>query len=224
MCLGYRRSLVLWVISIGVAGCATIRVTDPYQTATEQFLESEATRLAVARIQTDQLRDRKVFVDPTYLSSVKEGSELISFKEVTKENLFLLAELRNKILISGARIVEKPEDADIIVEARTGGISVDHYEYLLGLNSFSVNVGVGASTPIETPEISILKTTKQLGFASVAYVAFWRDTGEVVESSGPFVGRTAREDHWILGFGPYTVGNIPPAEKPTAEGPTAPKK
>jgi hypothetical protein len=38
------------------------------------------------------------------------------------------------------------------------------------------------------------------------------DTGEVIASSGPFVGKTYREDLWILGAGPRTTGNIPPAK------------
>ena len=40
-------------------------------------------------------------------------------------------------------------------------------------------------------------------------------SGELVDSSGPFVGRTLREDWWILGFGPRTIGDIPPAQRNT---------
>ena len=61
--------------------------------------------------------------------------------------------------------------------------------------------------------MAIVKNTKQQGFAGIAYVAYWADTGEVVSSSGPFIGRTIRDDWWILGAGPKTSGNIPPAEK-----------
>ena len=64
-----------------------------------------------------------------------------------------------------------------------------------------------------TPELAILKNTKQRGFAGIAYVAYWADTGEVVTSSGPYIGRTIRDDWWVLGAGPKTVGNIPPTEK-----------
>jgi hypothetical protein len=217
--LAFLRPVAISILLIAFLtfhlACSTIRVTDPTETADQEFLESEATRLAINQIATDQLRDRKVFVDPTYLAIVQENTPPLSFKQVPQPYLFLLAELRAKLLLSGARLVDKKEDADIVVEARTGGISVNHYELLVGLASITIPTEGVASIPITTPELAILKSTKQYGYASVAFVAYWRDTGEIAASSGPFVGRTAREDYWILGFGPNTVGNIPPTQKPT---------
>ncbi len=196
-----------------LSGCATNRVTDPYQTATEQFLQSEATRQAVARITSDQLRDRKVFVDGSYLSVVKESSQAISYTETPPVNLFLLAELRAKLMMAGARLVDKRDEAQIIIEVRTGGIGVDRQEFLLGIPNITLSAGTGiTSAPIQTPEVAIIKSTKQYGFASVACVAYWRDTGEIVANSGPFVGRTRRQDVWYFGLGPSTTGNIPPAQ------------
>jgi len=205
-------ALLLILAALFFIGCATVRVTDPAQTASEQFLESQATHLAIQNIVVDQLRDRKVFVDATYLSTVKANSEVLSFKETPQPFLFLLAELRAKLLFSGARLMEKPEDAEIIVEPRSGGISVDHLEYLLGIPNLTIPTEGVASVPFTTPELAIVKSTKQFGFASVAFVAYWRDSGELVASSGPFVGRTDRQDYWILGLGPKTVGNIPPTQ------------
>jgi hypothetical protein len=198
-------------------GCSSIRVTDPMETADQQFLESEATRLAINQISTDQLRDRKVFVDPTYLAIVQQSAPPLAFTQTPQPYLFLLAELRSKLLLSGARLVDRKEDAEIVVEARTGGISVNHLEMLIGLASITIPTEGVASVPFTTPELAILKSTKQYGYASVAFVAYWRDTGEIAASSGPFVGRTAREDYWILGFGPNTVGNVPPAQRPISD-------
>ena len=201
--------LLLILIAITLRGCATIRVTDPPRSATEQFLLSEATRKAVDQLSAEALRDRAVFVDTSYL---------ISSAYPSPENLFYVAELRNKMLMSGVRLAEKREKAQIVLEVRSGGIGIDRLEYLLGIPSIYISGELGggdsgATTPIATPELAIVKSTKQYGFASAAFVAYWADTGELVSSSGPFVGRTLREDWWILGFGPKTVGDIPPAEK-----------
>jgi len=197
---------LLALISCCGGGCATIRVTDPPRSATEQFLESEATRKAVDQLSAEALRDRKTYIDTSYL---------ISSAYPTPENLFLVAELRNRLLIGGVRLVEKREQAQVVLEIRSGGIGIDRYEYLLGLPSVYLQKdvsGTGANTPLATPELSIVKNTRQKGFASAAFVAYWADTGELVASSGPFVGRTLREDWWIFGFGPRTVGNVPRAE------------
>jgi len=197
-----------------ICGCSTTRVTDPASTADQLFLQSEATRMAVQRISADQLRDRKVFVDITYLSEVRDYAGSPSYHEVPQQFLFLVAELRAKLLLDGVRLVDKREEADIILEARSGGVSINREDFLLGLANVTIPTEGVASIPITTPELAILKTTKQFGFASVAVVAYWRDSGEIVSMSGPFVGRTARQDYWIFGFGPRTVGNIPPALSP----------
>ena len=205
-----RAVLVLSFLCISTCvggGCATIRVTDPTRTATEQFLMSEATRRAVDQLSSEALRDRLVYVDSSYL---------VSSAYPTPENLFLLGELRHKLLLGGVRLVEKRDKAAIVLEVRSGGIGIDRIEYLLGLPAIYVSREVGetgSNTPIATPELAIVKNTKQLGFASATFVAYWADTGELVAGSGPFVGRTLREDWWIFGFGPRTIGDIPPAQK-----------
>jgi hypothetical protein len=197
---------LLVVAAAGAGGCASIRVTDPPRSATEQFLLTESTRRAVDQLSAEALRDRSVFVDTTYL---------ISSAFPSPENLFYVAELRSKLLLSGVRLADKREAAQIVLEVRTGGIGVDRLEYLLGIPSIYVSgeISGDVSVPASTPELAIIKNTKQLGFASAAFVAYWRDTGELVASSGPFVGRTLRDDWWFLGFGPRTIGDIPPAEK-----------
>jgi hypothetical protein len=207
-----RRAVVSILILLPLVwsqrGCATIRVTDPTRTATEQFLLSEATRRAVDQLSSEALRDREVYVDTTYL---------ISSAYPTPENLFLVGELRNKLLLGGVRLVDKREKSKIVLEVRTGGIGIDRLEYLLGIPAIfvsgAINSQTNTSTPVTTPDLAFVKNTKQLGFASAAFVAYWADTGELVAGSGPFVGRTLREDWWFFGFGPRTIGDIPPAEK-----------
>lgn len=212
-------ALALLTLSLLVVfpGCSTTRVTDPPETADELFLQSEATRQAVQKISTDQLRDRKVFVDSTYLAESRNYAGSVSYHAIPQQYLFLIAELRAKLLMDGVRLVDKREDADIVLEARSGGISVNREDFLLGLSNITIPTEGVASIPFTTPQLAILQSTKQFGFASVAIVAFWRDTGEIVSLSGPFVGRTARKDYWIFGFGPKTVGNIPPAQEAPPE-------
>ena len=185
-------------------GCATIRTTDPPRTATEQFLLSGAASRAIDQLSSESLRDRRVFLDTTYLGS----------SQTANEYAFLIGELRAKLLLSGIRLVPKREEAQVLMELRSGGLGIDRLEYLLGIPALYLpQASSSSSVPLATPELAIIKSTKQRGFASVAYVAYWADTGEVVAHSGPFIGRTVREDWWIFGTGPRTVGNIPPAEK-----------
>lgn len=194
------------LLACGMGGCSTLRTTDPAQTATEQFLLSEATRRSIQQLTATPLRDRLVFVDPSYA---------LRGEYAAPELLFMVAELRAMLLQAGARLTDQRAEADAVVEVRYGGIGIDRLETLFGIPSVGVPAGnsTAANVPILTPELAIVKRLRQKGFASVAYVAYWRTSGEIVTSSGPFVGRSEREDFWILGFGPRTVGDIPPAKK-----------
>jgi hypothetical protein len=197
--------LSLWVWPL-CTGCSTLRTTDPPRTATEQFLLNEASRRSIAQLSAVPLRDRLVFVDQTFV---------VRGEYAQTEALFLISELRSKLLETGARLTPERSKAEIIVEPRVVGVGIDRLESLFGIPSVAVpanSSGAGA-VPLLTPELAIVKRLRQNGFASVAYVAYWNNTGEIVNSSGPFVGQTSREDFWILGFGPRTVGDIPPTKR-----------
>jgi hypothetical protein len=199
--------LASWMlVALSCMSCATVRTTDPNRTATEQFLVSAAATRAVDQLTPTTLRDRRVFIDSSYLFA----------GVASNDQSFLLGELRAKLLTNGVRLVKNREEAQIVLEVRAGALSVDRIEYLLGIPATYLTgstTGTPSNVPIVTPELAIVKDTKQQGYASVAFIAYWNDTGELIASSGPFVGKTLREDFWFFGLGPRTVGNIPPAEK-----------
>lgn len=214
--------LLLLCVAGGAGGCATIRVTDPPRSATEQFLMSQAVTSALAQLNVDALRDRKVWVETGYFTGAEQvivNGEVRQRLFTSPEQAFAAAELRERLLMGGARIVQEKKEADVIVEIRSGGIGIDRIENLIGipasvLNGFGIGGSGTAGVPVSTPEIALYKNTRQRGFASVSFVAYRADTGEYLTSSGPYIGRTLRDDFWLFGAGPRTVGNIPPTESP----------
>jgi hypothetical protein len=207
------------LVGLGGGGCATIRVTDPMRTATEQFLMSQAVSSALAQLNVDALRDRKVWMETGYFTGAEKvnvNGEERQRLFTTPEQAFATGELRERLLMAGARIVEERKQADVVIEVRSGGIGVDHLENLIGIPSVVLTGGTGTvgNVPITTPEIAIYKNTRQRGFASISYVAYRADTGEYLTSSGPYIGRTIRDDFWLFGAGPRTVGNVPTTETP----------
>jgi hypothetical protein len=183
-----------------LGGCANVRITDPARTATEQFLLSEAAVKAVEPLSFEVLHGRRMFVDSAY------------FAPAEKE--FVLAELRARLLRAGVHIVPAREQAEVILEVRSGGVGIDRYENLFGIPSLltpsTPTDATGASrATIVVPELAITKNIKQIGFASVACIAYWAETGEVVGNFGPSIGRVFREDWWFFGFGPRSTGSVP---------------
>ncbi len=196
------------MLLLAMSGCSTIRVTDPQRTADEEFLMNVATTEAVSKLSAAPLRDRKVYIDTTYLTASTQPSD---------DQQFMVGELRSKLLLSGVRLARTREQAEIVMEVRSQGISNNHLEFLIGVPSSSIGSLFTNGVTAVTPEIAIVKRTTQLGFSSVAFIAYWADSGEVVASSGPFVGRTHREDWWFFGFGPQTSGDVPTAQPAPSE-------
>ena len=218
---------IVWTAICLSAGCSTIRVVDSPRTADLDFLLTGAAEQAVSQLSTDALRDRVVFVDTSWLIPTIRPTAAFPLenelaRQPSPEYLFLVGELRAKLLKSGVRLVDTKEKAQVVLEIRAGALSTNHLEYLLGIpasiiGSSAATAATGGTsagtTTVTLPDLSILKSTKQYGFASVAYVAYWAESGELLAVSGPYVGRTNREDFWIFGVGPSTNGNIPPANK-----------
>src|SRR3954454_8737059 len=107
--------LASWMlVALSCISCATARTTDPNRTATEQFLVSAAATRAVDQLTPTTLRDRRVFIDSSYLFA----------GVASNDQSFLLGELRAKLLTNGVRLVKNREEAQIVLEVRAGALSV----------------------------------------------------------------------------------------------------
>ncbi|MEM8874722.1 MAG: DUF6655 family protein [Planctomycetota bacterium] len=194
------------LLLVFLAGCSTIRTTDPPRTATELFLLNKATELAVEQLSFAELRDRQIFVSAEYVYGTFQPSQ---------EQAYLMGEVRARLLNSGARLVNRREDAEIIAEVRVQSLGIDRLEYLFGLPAITAASDelAGDGEAVVIPEIAFLRNLRQKGFSALAIVTYWREGGELVSSTPVVVGKTSREDFWIFGVGPQTVGNIPPADQ-----------
>ncbi|TVS08167.1 MAG: hypothetical protein EA423_02145 [Phycisphaerales bacterium] len=196
---------ILWLFvlcaALACAGCSSVRVTDPPRTATEQFMLSTAATEAVNGLSFENLRGRQVWLDDRYFAA--------------SESAFVLGQLRARLLLAGVRLVPDRDQCDVIVEVRSGGVGIDRYDSLAGLPPVFITSPIegAAGAPLVTPELAIAKNQRQRGFASVAYVAYWRETGDVVAASGPSIGRSTRDDWWFFGLGPRTTGDIAPSDR-----------
>jgi hypothetical protein len=204
------------------AGCATIRVTDSAQTADQQFLLTEAAVKAVSQLTFDPLRGRSVWVVSDYaFSTTQPFDQAFLTNEVRSpsfESSFLIGEVRARLLQSGARLAPTRDDAEVVLEVRTGALAINRIDFLLGINALSLPQINGSNGSTSIPAIStasslaLYQNIKQDGFASVSLVAYWRKTGELLNISGPFIGHTRRWDYLLFGYALPPNGNIPPTQ------------
>jgi hypothetical protein len=181
-----------------LAGCGTTRSTDTSRTATEQLLISDAVDRAVSEINFRVLAGRKVYFDPQYLKVANAD-----------DNQYLTSTLRQHLLASGCVLSEKREDAEYVVEARSGAVGTDRHDLLYGLPATNLGtISPVPGVPAAIPEIPFAKRTSQRGVAKLAVFAYERDSGEPIWQSGVSQYTSNSRNVWVLGVGPFQSGTI----------------
>ncbi|MDQ3330854.1 MAG: hypothetical protein M3552_09400, partial [Planctomycetota bacterium] len=137
-----------------VTGCASTKTSNTGRTAMEQMLISNAVDQSLNRIDFQPLESRAVFLDTTYLDCVDKN--------------YIVASSRNRILQAGGKLVAKPEDAEVVVELRTGAVGTDQSETYIGIPELSLP----GPLPIAIPQVKLWSKSTQTGTAKIGVVAF----------------------------------------------------
>ena len=177
---------IIWAAAL-VVGCTTVKESQPPRTATEQLILSHAMIDAARQIKADAVAGKKVKLDLAYLKTVDVE--------------FAQGELRDRLLQLGAELVEDAATAEIIVEARSGGLGIDDSRTMLGLPSIMLPIpGVGL---FKTPELPVIDYKKQHGKAGLSITGIEVATGKHVFSVGPVLGNAVHSDFRLIGLPLY---------------------
>lgn len=188
------------MVLAALGACTTTRLTEPSQTATEQLLISTAIDNAVAKLEPSLPADTKVYVDTTYLDTTPADGLLFPKYEI--------GAIRDQLLRNGARLVADKKDADVVVELRTGGQSIDHNTFLVGIPSFPIPIPFTSNASF--PEIALYKRDRQTGVAKLAATEYRESTGQLAGSSGPQYGASDHTLFSLLFFFTWVDSNIEP--------------
>jgi hypothetical protein len=186
---------------IVLTGCTQTELTKPKRAATEQLLISTAADRALAQADLSIVNGKKIFVDKNYYDSADKE--------------YVLGTVRDLINMRGGLLVQKLEDAEIVVEPRSGALSIDSTSSIIGLPSTPTPIPFAGAMQI--PEIALYKSEKQFSIAKIALLAYERASGRHVASSGPLVGRANVKYYKFLGFITYNKTTIPERQKQTKE-------
>jgi hypothetical protein len=182
-----------WLLSIclllGFVGCGTTRWTDSERTATEQLLVSDAIDRTVSHFDFSSLAGKKAYLDATALKNEVDAP-------------YLASSIRQQMLAQRCLVMDKREDAEYVVEARSGAVGTDRNEAMFGIPE----TRVGSVAAI--PEIPFVKKTEQRAVAKIALFAFNRGTGEGIWQSGTLPTESQKRDLWVLGVGPFGKGGF----------------
>jgi hypothetical protein len=178
----------IWTVGLAAlaamsfSGCTTARQTDPARTATEQLLISTAADRAAASIVLNLGYDRKCFLDATNFEGL--------------DGKYAIAAIRSSLLKKGTRFVGDKKDADTIVEIRSGALSIDKHDTLVGVPS--VEIPIPLAGDLGTPEIALYKSEEQEGIAKFAATAYDAKDGRFLGESTPPLGRSSIKRQVLL--------------------------
>jgi hypothetical protein len=168
--------------------------------ATEQLVVSDAVDRAVSEIDFSPLSGRKVHFDTKYLKDLK----LTPSGNVE----YVISSLRQQMVAYDCRLMDKPEEAEFIVEARVGVLANDGHELTYGIPGTAAftTASVFLASPVPAPampELSLGRRNHQQGTAKIGVFAYDRQTREPVWQAGLAKGASRARDMWVLGMGPF---------------------
>jgi hypothetical protein len=172
------------------AGCSSTKTSNTARTAQEQLLISNSIDQALDKVDFAAFGAAKVHIDDKYLDCVDKP--------------YLVGSVRHRVLRSGASLVEKAEEADIIVEVRSGGVGTNTSDTYVGSPALSVP----GPFPISLPEVRLLSKQAQMGIAKIGIVAYDAKTRQMLGDGGMTMAQSDDSNWYVFGVGPYQKGTV----------------
>src|SRR6185369_8220076 len=186
------------LLALFAAGCATSDMTNPPRSVTEQLLLSTAADRAMTNHDFSMFAGKTVFVDSTYFDSY--------------DARYVMGTIRDALSSAGGRLVDSVTNSDIIVQARSGGLSIDSSDSLVGIPKMGMPVPLSGA--LQIPEIAFWKSQKQHSIAKFALLAYENQSRQHIYSSGPLMGQAYNNYYKLLGIITWTSTDIPEKKKP----------
>lgn len=167
-------------------GCTTARQSNTARTAREQLLISNAVDQALAKIDFAAFQGSKVFLDDKYLECSDKG--------------YVVGSIRHRLMINGATIAAKMEEADVAMELRSGGVGTDNADSYVGIPSI-VLPGM-----LTLPEVKLITRGQQTALAKIGLVAYDTKTQQLLGAGGVSSSQADDTNLYVFGIGPFQSG------------------
>ncbi|MEQ1828818.1 MAG: DUF6655 family protein [Pirellula sp.] len=176
------------VCLIAVFGCASMKESDTSRTGLEQLLISNAVDQTLAKIDFSPVSGAKVFLKSDLLDCVDKNYVLLSTK--------------SKLLSNRCTLMDKADDADVVMEIASGGVGTDRTDLQVG--SPEIPLGLMGSIP----KVTVYERKKAMGTAKLSIIAIDNKSKQPVLNSGFSLARSDHQ-HWtLMGAGPVLSGSV----------------
>ncbi len=186
-----RACVLLSCPAVILSGCATTKESDTARTGVEQLLVSSAIDQALDRVDLAPIRGAKVYLEEKYLDCVDKNYVIVS--------------LQQRLMASGCMLVDKADEADVVLHVTSGGVGTDRQEKYVGITE----IPLPPPSPISIPKVSLFSRTRANGTARIRVVAFDVKTRRPVLGGEAVLARSDFKSWKVLGAGPVETGTIP---------------
>lgn len=182
------RATAALALLVLAAGCSTSNSSNTARTAKEQLLISNAVDQVLESVDFSSFYGQNVFFDEKYLDGTDKA--------------YVVGSVRHRLLLNGATLASSADDAEIVLEARSGGIGTDMTETFYGVPE------VVLPGMLTIPELKAATRTSQKGTAKLAFVAYDAKTKSVLGSGGTSLAISDYNNWAVLGIGPFKTGSV----------------
>jgi hypothetical protein len=182
---------LLIFISLSATGCATQKESYTARTGTEQLLCSSAIDKALNNFEYSQMAGKDVYLEAKYLTCVDKD--------------YVVEALKHRLMVHGAKMLDKADKADVIVEVASGAVGTDVQELFVGISE----IPLPPPSPVAIPKIAFFTRNKLNGTAKLLVIAYDAKTKQLLNPSGMSMARSDQKNINVLGLGPVQYGSLP---------------
>ena len=185
-----HRARLFVAVALLAGGCSSMKKTHTARTGIEQLLISTATDRALDKIDLRPVSRAKVMVETKYLDCVDKN--------------YIIVALHQRLLGHGCTLVDKAEDAEVILEVASGGVGTDGSDLFVGVPE----IPLPPPSPIAIPRMPIVERNRSIGTAKLTVIAYDTKTKLAVINSGYSLARADHRTWNVLGVGGMNSGAI----------------
>ena len=175
------------VLMLASMGCSSMKRSDTARTGREQLLISNAVDQSLSKCDFTAFHGAKVYVEEKYLEGVDKG--------------YVIGSIRHRLMLNGAQIAAKPEEADVVVEMRSGGIGTDNADSYVGIPEI-VLPGM-----LTLPEVRFWQKSRQSALAKIGMVAYDAKSHDILGAGGVSAALANDTNMFFMGMGPLQYGS-----------------
>ena len=186
------------LLLVAATGCTSVKMTGTARTGTEQLLLTGTWDDALCRVDFRAMSDKKVFVDPQYISSVVDKDYVVS-------------SIRRAMSEQGVLLENNKDKAQIVLEPSFGAYGTDMRDTNVGLPGMtlmpSLTTGAAVSSSGSSSSLNISQTNREDAVVKAILYAYDAKSGRLVWESGWLLNAQGVRDHFIMGAGPYRMSS-----------------